>query len=106
MAIPKLHRILFYNRYLFFMLPLFYVVACAEVPITHRMSLHLVPESELLTMSLQQYSEVLNKSKLSTNQQKVQMVRNVGFKIAKAAEAFLARPVKALISKTTNGSST
>jgi len=88
MAIPKLHRISFY-RYLFFMLLLFYVVACAEVPITHRKSLHLVPESQLLTMSLQQYDEVLNKSKLSTDQQKVQMVRNVGFKIAKAAEAFL-----------------
>jgi len=63
---------------------------CAEVPITHRKSLHLVPESELLTMSFQQYNEVLKKSKLSTDQQKVQMVRNVGFKIAKAAEAFLA----------------
>jgi predicted Zn-dependent protease len=72
------------------MLLLFYVVACAEVPITHRKSLRLVPESELLTMSLQQYSEVLNKSKLSTDQQKVQLVRDVGFKIAKAAEAFLA----------------
>jgi len=89
MIIPKLHRISFY-RYLFFILLLFYVVACAEVPITHRKSLHLVPESELLTMSLRQYSEVLNKSKLSTDQQKVQMVRKVGSKIAKAAEAFLA----------------
>ena len=89
MIIIKLHRISFY-RYLFFMLLLFYVVACAEVPITHRKSLHLVPESELLTMSLQQYDEVLKKSKLSTDQQKVQMVRKVGFKIAKAAEAFLA----------------
>ena len=88
MIILKLRRISFY-RYLFFMLLLFYVVACAEVPITHRKSLHLVPESQLLTMSLQQYDEVLNKSKLSTDQQKVQMVRNVGFKIAKAAEAFL-----------------
>ncbi len=90
MIIPKPHRNLFYSRYLFFMLLLFYVVACAEIPITHRKSLRLVPESELLTMSLQQYSEVLKKSKLSTDQQKVKMVRNVGFKIAKAAEAFLA----------------
>ena len=90
MAIPKPHRILFYRRYLFFILLLFYIVACAEVPITHRKSLHLVPESELLTMSLQQYDEVLKKSKLSTDQRKVQMVRKVGIKIAKAAEAFLA----------------
>ena len=90
MATPKPHRTLFFSRYFFFTLLLFCVVACAEVPITHRKSLHLVPESELLAMSLQQYDEVLNKSKLSTDQQKVQMVRKVGFKIAKAAEAFLA----------------
>jgi len=62
---------------------------CAEVPITHRRVLHLVPESELLTMSLQQYDEVLQKSKLSTNTREVEMVRRVGNRIAKAAEAFL-----------------
>jgi predicted Zn-dependent protease len=64
--------------------------SCAEVPITGRKGLHLIPESELLTMSLQQYDEVLNKSKLSTDKQKVQLVRTVGNKIAKAAESFLA----------------
>ncbi|MGW8186624.1 MAG: hypothetical protein ACWGNK_05135, partial [Desulfobacterales bacterium] len=48
---------------------------CAQVPITGRQSLHLVPESELLTLSLQQYNEVLQKSKLSTDTQKVAMVR-------------------------------
>ena len=31
---------------------------CAEVPITHRRGLHLVPETELLSMSLQQYDDV------------------------------------------------
>jgi hypothetical protein len=72
------------------MLPLHYVSGCVEVPITHRQSLHLVPESELLTMSFQQYREVLKKSKLSKDQKMVQMVRSVGFKIAKAVEAFLA----------------
>jgi predicted Zn-dependent protease len=63
---------------------------CAEVPITHRRGLHLVPETELLSMSLQQYDDVLKKSKLSTDTQKVEMVRRVGNRIAKAAEAFLA----------------
>ena len=63
---------------------------CAEVPITGRQSLHLVPESELLTLSLQQYNEVLQKSKLSTDNQKVAMVRRVGNRVAKAAESFLA----------------
>jgi predicted Zn-dependent protease len=66
------------------------VCGCAEVPITGRRSLHLVPESELLTLSLQQYNEVLQKSKLSTDNQKVAMVRRVGNRVAKAAESFLA----------------
>jgi predicted Zn-dependent protease len=63
---------------------------CAEVPITPRSALHLVPESELLSMSLQQYDDVLKKNKLSTNTREVEMVRRVGNRIAKAAEAFLA----------------
>ena len=47
------------------------VWGCAEVPITGRQGLHLVPESELLTLSLKQYNDVLQKSKLSTDNQKV-----------------------------------
>lgn len=66
------------------------VWGCAEVPITGRQSLHLVPESELLTLSLQQYNDVLQKSKLSSDKQKVAMVRRVGNRVAKAAESFLA----------------
>jgi predicted Zn-dependent protease len=68
---------------------LFLLVACAEVPVTGRKGLHLVPESQLLTLSFQQYDQVLKESKLSKDQKSVQMVRRVGEKIAKAAEAFL-----------------
>ncbi|UCD82303.1 MAG: M48 family metallopeptidase [Desulfobacterales bacterium] len=68
---------------------LFQIQGCAEVPITHRKGLHLVPETELLSMSLQQYDEVLKKSKLSTDTRQVEMVRRTGNRIAKAAEAFL-----------------
>jgi hypothetical protein len=65
------------------------IVSCAEVPITHRHSLHLVPDSELMTLSYQQYNQVLHKSRLSTNTQKVEMVRRVGARITRAAETFL-----------------
>ena len=68
---------------------LFLFVACAEVPITHRKGLHLVPQSELLTLSLREYDQVIKKSKLSADQKKVQMVRGVGERIARASEAFL-----------------
>jgi predicted Zn-dependent protease len=63
---------------------------CAEVPVTHRKGLHLVPTAELTSLSLQEYKQVLGKSKLSTDPQKVQMVRRVGQRIARSAEAFLA----------------
>jgi predicted Zn-dependent protease len=65
------------------------LLACAAVPVTNRQSLQLLPESQLATMSLQEYDKVLKNSKLSTNQQQVEMVRRVGLKIAKSAEAFL-----------------
>jgi len=65
------------------------LMACAEVPITHRRSLQLLPESELASLSLQEYDQVLKKSKLSTDRQKVEMVRKVGSKIAGSAEVFL-----------------
>jgi predicted Zn-dependent protease len=62
---------------------------CAEVPITHRQGLHLVPESELLTMSFEEYDQVLKKSKLSPDQAKTRMVKRVGERIATSAETFL-----------------
>lgn len=80
---------IFFTRILPSILVFFILMACAEVPITHRQSLQLLPESQLTTLSLQEYNKVLKQSKLSTDQQQVEMVRRVGLKIAKAAEAFL-----------------
>jgi predicted Zn-dependent protease len=74
---------------LFCALVLICLSACAEVPITHRQSLHLVPDSELLSLSYQEYNQVLHQSQVSTDPQKVQRVRRVGNRIAQSAEAFL-----------------
>jgi predicted Zn-dependent protease len=68
---------------------IFLLISCTTVPLTGRSGLSLVPDSQIVTMSYQQYSEVLKKSKLSNNQEKVQMVRRVGGRIAMAAESFL-----------------
>ena len=65
------------------------MVACATVPLTERKALHLVSNSELTAMSLQQYQKVLRESKLSTDPAKVQMVRSVGTRIARATEETL-----------------
>ena len=67
----------------------FFVFSCAEVPVTQRKGLHLVPKSEPISLSFQEYEEVLKKSKISTDREKVEMVRRVGERIAKASEAFL-----------------
>jgi hypothetical protein len=53
---------------------LFLSVACSTVPVTGRKSLNILPDSELLSMSLQQYNDVLKKSKLSNDPTKIQMV--------------------------------
>jgi predicted Zn-dependent protease len=68
---------------------LFLLFACATVPLTGRKSLRLIPDSELLSLSFQQYSDVLRKSKLSNDLVKVQMVKRVGEKIARSSEEFL-----------------
>ncbi len=67
----------------------FFLTACTTVPITGRQTLHLVPSSQLVSLADQQYSDVLKKSKLSTDPAKVQMVRSVGVRIAAAAEGFM-----------------
>lgn len=67
----------------------FLLAACATVPLTERKSLSLIPDSELLSLSNDQYATVLKEAKLSIDQQEVQMVTRVGKRIAAAAEGFL-----------------
>ena len=68
---------------------LFLLFACTTVPVTGRKSLNLLPDSELISMSLQQYDQVLKDSKLSNDPTKVQMVKRVGERVAGATEEFL-----------------
>ena len=60
--------------------------SCTTVPLTERKGLQLVPESQLLSMSFDQYSALLKKSKLSNDREEVKMVRRVGKGIARASE--------------------
>ncbi len=65
------------------------ILSCATVPITERKVLRLIPEGQLLSMSLDQYGEILKKSKLSVDREKVEIVKRVGERIASVAEEFL-----------------
>ena len=71
------------------MLILLMVLGCATVPLTERKTLRLVSDSELSTLSFQQYSDVLKKSKLSNDPGEVHLIKRVGERIARASEAFM-----------------
>lgn len=71
-----------------FLLGLF-LYSCATVPVTGRRQLSLVPNSEILPLSYDQYSQVLKENKLSDNQQWTAMVKNVGSKIKVAVEQYM-----------------
>jgi len=66
------------------------VYACATVPITGRRQLAMVSNAEILPLADQQYEQVLDTSRISTNRQYVTTVRTVGTKIQKAVEQYMA----------------
>jgi predicted Zn-dependent protease len=66
------------------------VHACSRVPITGRRQLNLLPESEMMTMSLGAYQEFLGTTPpLSASDKRVQTVQTIGKKLADAATAYL-----------------
>ncbi len=61
---------------------------CSTVEITGRKQLNLIPESEMISMSLTQYGDFLKEHKLSDNKAEVAMVQRVGKNIAAAVEEY------------------
>ncbi|WP_324677881.1 M48 family metallopeptidase [Hymenobacter sp. GOD-10R] len=64
---------------------------CTTVPITGRRQLSLVSDSEMLTLSNQEYQKTLSISKLSTNASQTAMVKRVGLRIQHAVEEYMAQ---------------
>ena len=67
-----------------FVLCLAALVACSTVPVTGRSQLLLLPESAELRMGLDEYQQVLAKSKVSTDPALNDQVTRVGRRIAEA----------------------
>ncbi len=65
------------------------VVSCSTNPFTGKQTLALVPNSEILPMSFQQYNQFLKEHTVIKNTSEAQKVKKVGQKIAKAAERYL-----------------
>lgn len=66
-------------------------ISCSVVPITGRKQLSIIPASQMMSASYQQYDQFLKENKLSTDKQKSQMIKNVGAKIQKAVEQYFAQ---------------
>lgn len=66
-----------------------FLQTCSTVPLTGRSQLNMIPSSEMLSMSYQQYDEFLKTNKLSNNTAEVNMVKRVGGNIKNAVEKYL-----------------
>lgn len=64
--------------------------SCSTVPVTGRNQLNIIPSSELMSMSFQQYTDFLKSNKLSSDTKNVALIKNVGAKIQKAVEKYFA----------------
>ncbi|MEZ4857777.1 MAG: M48 family metallopeptidase [Flavobacteriaceae bacterium] len=64
-------------------------LACSTNPFTGKQTLALVPNSQLFPMAFQEYSNFLSENNVVTGTADAQMVKNVGQKIAVAAERYL-----------------
>ena len=65
--------------------------ACATVAVTGRQQLSLVSNAEIIPMANQQYDSIVRTARLSGNAQQTAMVKNVGTRIQKAVERYMAQ---------------
>ncbi len=78
-----------FKFYTIFLLMLI-IFGCGQNPFTGKSTLALVPNSQILPMSFQQYNQVLEESKVITEGEEAQMIQRVGLKVVNAAERWLA----------------
>ena len=65
--------------------------SCSTVPLTGRQQLNIIPSSQMLSMSADQYGQFLKENKPSTDQKGVLLVRTVGKRIQSAVEQYMAQ---------------
>lgn len=64
-------------------------ISCTNVPLTGRKQLTLLPESELVSMSMTAYSDFLKQSNVARNTPDARLVQDIAGKIASSAENYL-----------------
>ncbi|GAB4377399.1 MAG: M48 family metallopeptidase [Salibacteraceae bacterium] len=70
---------------------IFLLGGCVTVPITGRRQVNLLPESELMSLSISQYEGFLDENKTITGTPDAELVKKVGQKVARAAEEYMVK---------------
>lgn len=68
---------------------IFIIQACSTVPLIGRKQVSLLPESNMVEMSLTSYSQFLKENKLSDNKVQTDIVKQVGARVSAAVEKYL-----------------
>lgn len=63
--------------------------SCTTVPLTGRKQLNIIPGSQMLSLSDQQYTDFIKSNKISADKKNTAMVNTVGRKIAAAVEQYM-----------------
>lgn len=80
------------SKKIYFILVLVLYTSCSKVPLSGRKQLHLLPESELIGMSLTQYRDFLAQNPPTpSSDNDAAMVRRVGTKIQSAVVKYMAK---------------
>lgn len=66
-----------------------FMYSCSSVPLIGRKQVNLLPESNMVEMSLTNYNQFLKENKISTNKDQTSAVRRVGAKLSIAVEKYL-----------------
>lgn len=64
--------------------------SCSTVPITGRKQLSIIPSSQLMAMSFQQYDQFLTENRVVKNSSQANRIKRIGSKIQKAVEQYFA----------------
>jgi len=64
-------------------------MSCSTVPLTGRRQLGLVPESNMISLSFTEYDKFIKSNKLSTDKNKIVLVKKVGERIVRAVEVYM-----------------
>ncbi|MCK4746650.1 MAG: M48 family peptidase, partial [Bacteroidales bacterium] len=71
------------------LLSLLYLVSCSSVPMTGRKQFVAIPSSQIIALSSESYTQVLEDNELSGNTYYLNTVKRVGENLTRAVETYL-----------------